>query len=100
MGHLTATVALGPASAALTKTILWIIGLGFAIKFRRLLFTVAAIISTCSSIVRGCTDAGIHVSYTLAQGVVYWSAPGVAMIIAAFIAGRYTPVWIGRGWRL
>lgn len=101
MGHIAiAAIAAGPASAAIAKVTLWLIGLYYALHFRRVLFSMAAIISAASSVVRGLTDSGAHISTELSQSVVYWSTPGIALIVGAFIVARYNPIWVGHGWRL
>lgn len=96
MGHAISALVV----VAAVKIVLWLVGACYAVKFRRVLFLLAATIAAISNVIRGILDAGEHVSPILSQGVIYWSTPVVALIVAAFIAARYDAIEVGRGWRL
>jgi uncharacterized membrane protein (Fun14 family) len=93
-------LATGPAIAAATKALIWLVGITYAWRFRRLLFAAAGVLALATSIVRGIIDSGGLVPAWLLDSVIYWSTPTAALIVAAFVAGRYPPIWVGRGWRL
>lgn len=99
MGHLAALAA-GPASVSIVNVGLWLLGLAYAVAFRRLLFAIAALLAAGIAAIIGLHDAGIHISSWLTSAVVYWRTPIVAFIVSAFVAGRYDPVGVGRRWRL
>jgi hypothetical protein len=97
--HTITAVAVGPYLALGVKIITWLVGLAFAIKFRRVLFCLAALLAIFSIIARAPADLGHHAG-PLASLAVYLGMPTAALIVAAFVSGRYPAVWVGRGWRL
>lgn len=89
----------GPLIAGASGVLVWLIGLSFAIKLRRVLFTLAAILAVVTTIIRALTDAHAHVAPWLADSVVYWGKILPALLVVSFVASHY-PTGRRHGWRL